>query len=919
MEAEESRIIPINIEEEMKSSYIDYSMSVIVSRALPDVRDGLKPVHRRVLFGMSELNLTAGAAYKKSARIVGEVLGKYHPHGDSSVYDTLVRLAQDFSMRYPLVDGQGNFGSIDGDSAAAMRYTEARMTKIAEEMLADLNKETVNTRENFDGTLEEPTVLPAAFPNMLVNGADGIAVGMATKIPPHNLGEAIDATVAYIDDPEISIDNLMEHIPAPDFPTGGIIYGYAGVYEAYHTGRGRVVMRAKMHVEEIRKGREALIITEIPYQVNKSTELERIAERVRQERIDGVADLRDESDRNGMRIVVELKQDAVPDIVKNQIYKNSRLQDTFGVNMVALVDGRPKVLTLKDAIRHYVNHRHEIVVRRTEYDLRQAQDRAHVLEGLTLALDNLDAVITIVRHSPDTEAARENLMLGRYPSQLTEKDLRELNVPLIPPVESDASKESVRDMLDDEYETLARRPEEGHWLTEEQARAILRLTLSRLTGLEREKIASEYRDIIQEIQRYQSILGSHELRMQIIRDELLAVKEQFNDERRTDIDKTGGDIIIEDLIEREHVVVTVTHQGLVKRTSVDAYRSQGRGGVGMRGSGKRDDDYIEHLFVCHSHDVLLFFTDHGQCYWLRPFEIPEGSRTARGRSIRNYIQIDPEDRIRTVLSVSKEDFEDEEFLNSHYVLMATRQGQVKKTALEAFSRPRTDGIIGISIEKGDELLEAALTGGENTVVVASSGGRAVHFDEDDARPMGRNTRGVRGMRLGDNEELVGMVSIPPEQSNEVDVLAIAEKGYGKRTKLEKYRVQGRGGKGLITLNKTKRTGPLVAIKGVSDGEDLMIITENGIMIRTSVDEISTMGRNTQGVRVINLKNDDSIADVTRVVIDEDADESDDEAEDGDAEEPDARGDGAAPTDDLPANDAAEDAAEGSDAGSNGQE
>ena len=931
MEAEESRIIPINIEEEMKSSYIDYSMSVIVSRALPDVRDGLKPVHRRVLFGMSELNLTAGAAYKKSARIVGEVLGKYHPHGDSSVYDTLVRLAQDFSMRYPLVDGQGNFGSIDGDSAAAMRYTEARMTKIAEEMLADLGKETVDTRENFDGSLEEPIVLPAAFPNMLVNGADGIAVGMATKIPPHNLGEAIDATVAYIDDPEISIDGLMEHVPAPDFPTGGIIYGYAGVYEAYHTGRGRVVMRAKMHVEEIRKNREALIITEIPYQVNKSSELERIAERVRQERIDGVADLRDESDRNGMRIVVELKQDAVPDIVKNQIYKHSRLQDTFGVNMVALVDGRPKVLTLKDSIRHYVNHRHEIVVRRTEYDLRKAQDRAHVLEGLTLALDNLDAVITIVRHSPDTDAARENLMRGRYPSQLTKDDLRELGVPLIPPVESDASQESVRDMLDDEYETLARRPEEGHWLTEEQARAILRLTLSRLTGLEREKIASEYRDIIQEIQRYQSILGSRELRMQIIRDELLEVKEQFNDERRTEIDKTGGDIIIEDLIEREHVVVTVTHQGLLKRTSVDAYRSQGRGGVGMRGSGKREDDYIEHLFVCHSHDVLLFFTDHGQCYWLRPFEIPEGSRTARGRSIRNYIQIDPEDRIRTVLSVSKEDFEDEEFLTSHYVLMATRQGQVKKTELEAFSRPRTDGIIAISIEDGDELLEAALTGGKNTVVVASSGGRAVHFDEDDARPMGRNTRGVRGMRLGDEEELVGMVSIPPELRKEVDILAIAEKGYGKRTKLDNYRVQGRGGKGLITLNKTKRTGPLVAIKGVYDGEDLMIITQNGIMIRTSVDEISTMGRNTQGVRVINLKDDDSIADVTRVVIDEDVEEDAEDAEAGDGAEDKAtggdsaeaspQGDGAAPHADLPSDDATDEAADATDAdaASNGQE
>ena len=891
MEADNSRIIPINIEEEMKSSYIDYSMSVIVSRALPDVRDGLKPVHRRVLYGMSELGLTAGAQYKKSARIVGEVLGKYHPHGDSSVYDTLVRMAQDFSMRYPLVDGQGNFGSIDGDSAAAMRYTEARMTKIAEEMLADINKETVDTRENFDGTLQEPVVLPAAFPNMLVNGADGIAVGMATKIPPHNLGETIDATVAYIENPHISIDGLMEHLPAPDFPTGGIIYGYAGVYEAYHTGRGRVVMRAKMEVEEIRKGREALIITEIPYQVNKANEIERIAERVRQERIDGVADLRDESDRDGMRIVVELKQDAVPDIVKNQIYKNSRLQDTFGVNMVALVNGRPKVLNLKEAIGHYVDHRHEIVVRRTEYDLRKAQDRAHILEGLTLALDNLDAVITIVRHSPDTDAARLNLIRGRYPDTLTEDDLRELGVPLTPPVNSDASQQTVQDLLEGEYETLARRPEEGNWLTEDQASAILRLTLSRLTGLEREKIAGEYRDIIQEIQRLQSILSSRELRMQIIRDELLEVKDSFNDGRRTEIDKTGGDIIIEDLIEREHVVVTVTHQGLVKRTSVDAYRSQGRGGVGMRGTGKRDDDYIEHLFVCHSHDVLLFFTDHGQCYWLRPFEIPEGSRTAKGRSIRNYIEIDGDDSVRAVLSVSKDDFEDETFLNNHYVLMATRQGQVKKTPLEAFSRPRSNGIIGISIDEGDQLLEASLTGGDNTVVVASSGGRAVHFNEADARPMGRNTQGVRGMTLDDDEEMVGMISVPPDLRDDLDVLAVAEHGYGKRTKLNNYRVQGRGGKGLITLNRTSRTGDLVAIKGVVGEEDLMIITVNGIMIRTSVDEISSMGRNTQGVRVINLKKGDSIADVTRVVIDEDevdeADEPSDETSEpsGDGEPP----------------------------------
>jgi DNA gyrase subunit A len=611
----------------------------------------------------------------------------------------------------------------------------------------------------------------------------------------------------------------------------------------------------------------ALVITEIPYQVNKSAEIERIAERVRQDRIEGIADLRDESDRHGMRIVVELKQDAVPLVVKNQLYKHSRLQETFGVNMVALVNGRPKVLTLKDAIEHYVNHRHEIVVRRTQYDLRKAQDRAHILEGLTLALDHLDAVITIIRHSPDTSDARINLMRGRYPDTLSEADLKELGVPLTPPIEVDTERTTVEQLLDDS-EYTAKRPAEGEWLTEDQANAILRLRLSRLTGLEREKIVGEYRDIIQEIERLQSILNSEDLRMQIIKDELLAVKEQYDDERRTEIDYAGGgDIIIEDLIEREQVVVTLTHQGLTKRTPIDAYRQQGRGGVGMKASGRREDDFIEHLFVSETHDYLLFFTDHGQCYWLRVFEIPEGSRTAKGRSIRNLIQIAPDDRVRAVLAVTKEDFEDEAFLNSHYVLMATRQGQVKKTALEAFSRPRVDGIIGISIDEGDELLEAALTNGENTVVVASSGGRAVHFDEDDARPMGRNTRGVRGIRLGDDEEMVGMIAVDPD--DEPCVLTVSANGYGKRTPLEKYRVQGRGGKGLITMNRTKRTGPLVTIKGVYEGNDLMVITENGIMIRTSVDDISTMGRNTQGVRVINLKEGDSIADVTRVVTEED--------------------------------------------------
>jgi len=874
MEADSSRIIPVNIEDEMKSSYIDYSMSVIVSRALPDVRDGLKPVHRRVLYGMHELGLTQGANYKKSARIVGEVLGKYHPHGDSSVYDTLVRMAQHFSMRYPLADGQGNFGSVDGDSAAAMRYTEARMTRIAEQMLKDIGKETVDTQENFDGTMEEPIVLPAAFPNMLVNGADGIAVGMATKIPPHNLGETIDATVAYIDDPEIEIDDLMEHVPAPDFPTGGIIYGYAGVYEAYHTGRGRVVMRAKMHEEEVRSGRDALVVTELPYQVNKSREVERIADRVRQERIEGIADLRDESDRDGLRIVIELKQGANAEIVKNQVYKHSRLQDTFGVNMVALVDGRPKVVDLKDAIRHYVDHRHEIVVRRTEYDLDKAQDRAHTLEGLTLALDHLDAVIAIVRHSPDTDTAREHLQLGTYPNTLSDEDLRQINVPTTPPVEADREQDTVKQLLGDEYDELVQQPEEGLWLTEAQANAILRLRLSRLTGLEREKIIEEYEDIVEKIKRLRDILSSRERRMEIIKEELLTVKERFDDERRTEIDYTGGDdIIIEDLIEREHVVVTITHQGLTKRTPIDTYRTQGRGGVGMRGTGKRDDDFIEHLYVCHSHDVLLLFTDKGQCFWLRPFEIPEGSRTAKGRSIRQLIEIDPDDSVRAVISVSKEDFEDEEFLSSHYVLAATRHGMVKKTSLEAYSRPRRTGIIGIKIDEGDQLIEASLTRGDNTVVVASSGGRAVHFEEADARPMGRNTRGVRGMKLPGDQEMVGMISVPPDLHDDLDVLAIAEHGYGKRTSLSDYRVQGRGGKGLITLDRTGRTGDLVAVKGVVGNEDLMIITENGIMIRTRVDEISTMGRNTQGVRVINLKDGDSIADVTRVLDTEPAEEA----------------------------------------------
>ncbi len=844
MEQETPRVIPVNIEEEMKSSYIDYSMSVIVSRALPDVRDGLKPVHRRVLYGMSDLGLTAGAAYKKSARVVGEVLGKYHPHGDSSVYDTMVRMAQEFSMRYPLVDGQGNFGSIDGDSAAAMRYTEARMTKIAEEMLRDINKDTVDFQENFDGSLEEPSVLPAAIPNLLLNGSDGIAVGMATKIPPHNLRETVDATIAYIDDPSIDVAGLMEHLPAPDFPTGGIIFGYKGVREAYETGRGRVVMRARIGEEEVRPGRNALVITEIPYQVNKSTLIEKIAYLVKEKRIEGISDLRDESDREGLRVVIELKGDAVPLVVQNQLFKYTQCQQTFGVNMVALVNGRPKTITLKDAIKHYVDHRHEVVVRRTEFDLRKAEERAHILEGLTIALDHLDQVITIIRHSEDTDAARRNLMAGVYPDRLTDAQLERLG---LPPRSDEAMFE----------------------LTEVQADAILALRLSRLTGLERQKIEDEYREILQEIERLKSILASRDLRMQIIKDELLDVKDRFGDDRRTEIDYTGGDDIdIEDLIEEEQVVVTITHQGLIKRTPVTEYRKQGRGGIGMKGSGRRDEDYIEHLFVSSTHDYLLFFTDDGLCYWLRVYQIPEGARIAKGRSIRNLIQIEPNDRVRAVLALPKGHFEDPDFLNSHFVMMATRQGQVKKTPLEAFSRPRAGGIIAISIVDGDELIEASLTNGEAHVLLAASNGRSVRFNEADVRPMGRNTRGVRGISLGPDEKVVGMVVFT---EGDRQVLSISENGYGKRTKLDEYRVQSRGGKGIITMKTTPKTGKLVAVMGVLDSDDLMIVTRKGLMIRMHVDDISTQGRNTQGVRVINLKSDDAIADVTRVVVEEDED------------------------------------------------
>ncbi|MEM0962438.1 MAG: DNA gyrase subunit A [Bacteroidota bacterium] len=871
----DSRIIPINIEEEMKSSYIDYSMSVIVSRALPDVRDGLKPVQRRVLYGMQELGLAAGRAHKKSARIVGEVLGKYHPHGDQSVYDALVRMAQDFNVRGPLVDGQGNFGSIDGDSAAAMRYTEARLTRLSEELLRDLDKETVDYTSNFDGSLNEPSVLPAALPNLLLNGASGIAVGMATNIPPHNLGELVRGIVAQIENPDISLDELMELIPAPDFPTGGVIYGIGGVREAYATGRGRVVMRAKMHEEELRGGREALIVTEIPYQVNKSTLIEQIAHSVRDKKVEGISDLRDESDRDGMRIVMELRRDAVPEVTKNQLFKYTRLQQTFGVNNVALVNGRPKTLGLKALIAHYIEHRHEIVVRRTEFELRKAEERAHILEGLTVALDHLDAVIAIIRHSGDTDEAKANLVAGLYPDRLTSEQRDRLGLPERQPVEITGEREATGYALTrDDFQP---RP----WLSEAQADAILALRLSRLTGLEREKIAAEYADILKEVERLQTILDNRELRMRIIADELREVAEKYADPRRSEIDiMGGGDIDLEDLIEDEHVVVTITHQGLVKRTSIDEYRAQNRGGTGHRGTGTRDEDFVEHLFTAGAHDYLLFFTDAGQCYWLRVYNVPEGSRTAKGRSIRNLIQIDAEDRVRAVLAIKKEDFRDDDFLENHFVLMATRQGLVKKTKLAAFRRPMVTGIIAIDIVDGDQLIEAKLTDGDTEILLGSSEGQAIRFHEADVRAMGRKSRGVRGMKLPDGERVVGMIAVLRDGAQ---VLTISENGYGKRTPVETlredgetnsnytFRKQSRGGKGVLAQKTTSKTGRLVALKSVLDDDQLMIATEAGIMIRMAVADISTQGRNTQGVRVLRLKENDAIGDVARLVLDDEED------------------------------------------------
>ncbi|MCP9200338.1 DNA gyrase subunit A [Gramella sp. GC03-9] len=822
--AEGEKLIPINIEDEMKSAYIDYSMSVIVSRALPDVRDGLKPVHRRVLYGMYELGVLSNRAYKKSARIVGEVLGKYHPHGDSSVYDTMVRMAQEWSMRYMLVDGQGNYGSVDGDSPAAMRYTEARMRKISEDMLADIDKETVDTQLNFDDSLNEPVVLPTRIPNLLVNGASGIAVGMATNMPPHNLNEVIDGTVAYIDNHDITIDELIEHIKAPDFPTGGIIYGYDGVKEAFKTGRGRIVMRAKSHMEEI-NGKEFLVVTEIPYQVNKADMIKKTADLVNEKKIEGISLIRDESDRNGMRIVYQLKRDAIPNIVLNTLFKHTALQSSFSVNNIALVNGRPEMLNLKDLIYHFVEHRHDVVVRRTEFELKKAKDRAHILEGLIIASDNIDEVIALIRASSNAEEAREKLM-------------------------------------------------ERFELTEVQARAIVEMRLRQLTGLEQDKLRAEYDEILKTIEDLEDILARKERRMEVIKDELLEVKEKYGDERRSQIEYAGGDLSIEDMIPDEKVVITISHAGYIKRTSLNEYKTQNRGGVGQKGSNTRNEDFLEYLFVGTNHQYMLFFTQNGKCYWMRVYEIPEGSKASKGRAIQNLINIEPEDKVNAFICT--QDLKDEEYVNNHFVIMATKKGQVKKTRLERYSRPRTNGINAITIKEGDELLEAKLTTGNSQVMLAVRSGKAIRFEESKTRPMGRNASGVRGITLADdNDEVVGMISVNDFDS---DILVVSENGYGKRSSLEDYRITNRGGKGVKTISVTEKTGQLVAIKNVSDQDDLMIINKSGIVIRLAVEDLRVMGRATQGVRLINLKGNDAIAAVAKVLHDEDDVEAMEDAE-----------------------------------------
>lgn len=806
------RIVPVNIETQMKSAYIDYSMSVIVSRALPDVRDGLKPVHRRVLFGMLDLGVLSNRSYKKSARIVGEVLGKYHPHGDTSVYDAMVRMAQDWSLRYPLVDGQGNFGSIDGDSPAAMRYTEARLRKLAEELLADIDKDTVDFRPNFDDTLEEPTVLPAKIPNLLINGSSGIAVGMATNIPPHNLTEVINGCIAYIDNRDITVEGLLEHITAPDFPTGGIIYGYEGVREAYETGRGRLLMRGEAIFETDEKGRDCIIVSSIPYQVNKAEMIKKTADLVNEKKIEGIHDIRDESDRKGLRIVYELKKDAVSNVVLNKLYQYTALQTSFSTNSIALVKGRPHQLTLKQMIVHFIEHRHDVIIRRTKFELSEAEKRAHILEGLLIALDNIDEVIALIRAAASPDVARVSLM-------------------------------------------------ERFALSEIQAKAILDMRLQRLTGLERDKLRDEFAELMKLIDYYRGVLADEKLQFEIIKGELVEIRDKYGDARKTRIELTAKDFRIEDTIADESVVITISHMGYMKRTALAEYRRQNRGGRGSRGSDIRDEDFLEHLYIATAHNYMLFFTEKGKCFWLRAYEIPEGSKTSKGRAIQNMLNIEPDDKVRAIINLK--DLKDEEYVNNNFIILCTRKGTIKKTSLEAYSRPRLNGINAINIIEDDHLLEARLTNGTNEVVMALRSGRAIRFNESTVRPMGRNATGVRGITLGGKtDEVIGMICVNRAEDS---ILVVSENGYGKRTLLDDYRVTNRGGKGVKTLNVTDKTGSLIAIKNVIDTDDLMIINRSGIIIRMAVNDLRLMGRATQGVRLITLK-DDAIAAVAKVEL-----------------------------------------------------
>ncbi|KIQ22172.1 DNA gyrase subunit A [Flavobacterium sp. MEB061] len=821
--SEGEKLIPINIEDEMKSAYIDYSMSVIVSRALPDVRDGLKPVHRRVLYGMYDLGVTSRSAHKKSARIVGEVLGKYHPHGDTSVYDAMVRMAQEWSLRYLLVDGQGNFGSVDGDSPAAMRYTEARMRKISEDIMADIEKETVDFQLNFDDTLYEPKVMPTRVPTLLVNGATGIAVGMATNMPPHNLTEVINGTLAYLDNNDIEVDELMTHIKAPDFPTGGVIYGYEGVREAFKTGRGRIVMRAKVGFEEV-DGRECIIVTEIPYQVNKAEMIKRTADLVNDKKIEGIANIRDESDRNGMRIVYILKRDATPNVVLNTLYKFTSLQSSFSVNNIALVKGRPQMLNLKDMIHYFIEHRHDVVVRRTQFELRKAEERAHILEGLIIASDNIDEVIAIIRGSKNTEEAREKLI-------------------------------------------------ERFKLSDIQARAIVEMRLRQLTGLEQDKLRAEFEELMKLIEHLKALLADVDLRTKLIKEELEEIREKYGDERRSQIEYSGGDVSIEDLIADENVVITISHAGYIKRTNLTEYKTQNRGGVGQKSAGTRDQDFLEHMFVATNHQYMMFFTQKGKCFWMRVYEIPEGSKTAKGRAIQNLVNIESDDKVKAFICT--QDLKDKDYINSHNLVMVTKQGQVKKTSLEKYSKPRVNGVAAITIKEGDELMGAQLTDGESQIILAVKSGKLVRFEETKTRPMGRTASGVRGISLKDDtDEVIGMVTVAKNDVNDSQILVVTENGYGKRTKLvdedgeDVYRITNRGGKGVKTLNITEKTGKLISINAVTDADDLMIINKSGLTIRMAIEDLRVMGRATQGVRLINLKGKDSIAAVTKVMKDD---------------------------------------------------